>query len=137
MYTWAKQGDDWYCTAERVCNRDASHIEKETVKASYKVTVPATTEKEGEGTYTAVFENQAFETQVKTEPIAKHSATPSDSGNPSDPADSDNPSKSPDTAQSQLDKTGDATLVVLPAVAAIAAGSVLCIGFAARRRKSR
>ena len=136
VYTWAKQGDDWYCTAERVCNRDASHIEKETVKASYKVTVPATTEKEGEGTYTAVFENQAFETQVKTEPIAKHSATSSDSGNPSDPADSDNPSKSPDTAQSQLDKTGDATLVVLPAVAAIAAGSVLCIGFAARRRKS-
>ena len=136
VYTWAKQGDDWYCTAERVCNRDASHIEKETVKASYKVTVPATTEKEGEGTYTAVFESQAFETQVKTEPIAKLSATPSDSGNPSDPADSDNPSKSPDTAQSQLDKTGDATLVVLPAVAAIAAGSVLCIGFAARRRKS-
>ena len=136
VYTWAKQGDDWYCTAERVCNRDASHIEKETVKASYKVTVPATTEKEGEGTYTAVFENQAFETQVKTEPIAKLSVTPSDSGNPSDPADSDNPSKSPDTAQSQLDKTGDATLVVLPAVAAIAAGSVLCIGFAARRRKS-
>ena len=136
VYTWAKQGDDWYCTAERVCNRDASHIEKETVKASYKVTVPATTEKEGEGTYTAVFESQAFETQVKTEPIAKLSATPSDSGNTSDPADSDNPSKSPDTAQSQLDKTGDATLVVLPAVAAIAAGSVLCIGFAARRRKS-
>lgn len=136
VYTWAKQGDDWYCTAERVCNRDASHIEKETVKASYKVAVPATAEKEGEGTYTAVFENQAFETQVKTEPIAKHPATPSDSGNPSDPADSDNPSKSPDTAQSQLDKTGDATLVVLPAVAAIAAGSALCIGFAARRRKS-
>ena len=123
-------------TAERVCNRDASHIEKETVKASYKVAVPATTEKEGEGTNTAVFENQAFETQVKTEPIAKLSATPSDSGNPSDPADSDNPAKSPDTAQSQLDKTGDATLVVLPAVAAIAVGSVLCIGFAARRRKS-
>ena len=137
VYTWAKQGDDWYCTAERVCNRDASHIEKETVKASYKVAVPATTEKEGEGTYTAVFENQAFETQVKTEPIAKLPATSSDSGSPSGPADSDNPSKSPDTAQSQLDKTGDATLVVLPAVAAIAAGSVLCIGFAARRRKSR
>ena len=136
VYTWAKQGDDWYCTAERVCNRDASHIEKETVKASYKVAVPATAEKEGEGTYTAVFENQAFETQVKTEPIAKLPATPSDSGNPSGPADSDNPSKSPDTAQSQLDKTGDATLVVLPAVAAIAAGSALCIGFAARRRKS-
>ena len=51
MYTWAKQGDDWYCTAERVCNRDASHVEKETVKASYKVAVPATAEKEGEGTY--------------------------------------------------------------------------------------
>lgn len=136
VYTWAKQGDDWYCTAERVCNRDASHVEKETVKASYKVAVPATTEKEGEGTYTAAFENQAFETQVKTEPIAKLPATPSDSGNPSGPADSDNPSKSPDTAQSQLDKTGDATLVVLPAVAAIAAGSALCIGFAARRRKS-
>lgn len=136
VYTWAKQGDDWYCTAERVCNRDASHIEKETVKASYKVAVPATTEKEGEGTYTAVFENQAFETQVKTEPIAKLPATSSDSGSPSGPADSDNPSKSPDTAQSQLDKTGDATLVVLPAVAAIAAGSALCIGFAARRRKS-
>lgn len=135
-YTWAKQGDDWYCTAERVCNRDASHVEKETVKASYKVAVPATAEKEGEGAYTAVFENQAFETQVKTEPIAKLPVTPSDSGSPSGPADSDNPSKSPDTAQSQLDKTGDATLVVLPAVAAIAAGSALCIGFAARRRKS-
>lgn len=136
-YTWNKQGDDWYCTAERVCSRDASHVEKETVKASYKVAVPATTEKEGEGTYTAVFENQAFETQVKTEPIAKLPAAPSDPGNPSGPADSDNPSKSPDTAQSRLDKTGDATLVVLPAVAVIAAGSALCIGFAARRRKSR
>lgn len=64
-YSWAKQDDGWYCTAKRTCKRDASHVEEETVKAAYEVTTPATTEKDGEGIYTATFENEAFETQTK------------------------------------------------------------------------
>lgn len=128
VYTWAKQGDDWYCTAKRVCKRDASHVEEETVKASYQVTTPATTLKEGEGTYTATFENTAFETQTRTEPIAKLSVVPgkpSDSGKPA--------SGKGNTA---LPQTGDSANAAIFAVALLGvvavAGSVI-----ARKRSER
>lgn len=127
-YSWAKQGDDWYCTARRVCKRDASHVEEETVKASYQVTTPATTLKEGEGTYTATFENTAFETQTRTEPIAKLSVVPgkpSDSGKPA--------SGKGNTA---LPQTGDSANAAIFAVALLGvvavAGSVI-----ARKRSER
>ncbi len=127
-YSWAKQGDDWYCTAKRVCKRDASHVEEETVKASYQVTTPATVLKEGVGTYTATFENTAFETQTRTEPIAKLSVVPgkpSDSGKPA--------SGKGNTA---LPQTGDSANAAIFAVALLGvvavAGSVI-----ARKRSER
>lgn len=127
-YSWAKQGDDWYCTARRVCKRDASHVEEETVKASYQVTTPATTLKEGEGTYTATFENEAFETQTRTEPIAKLSVVPgkpSDSGKPA--------SGKGNTALPQTGDSANAAILVVALLGVVAvAGSVI-----ARKRSER
>lgn len=114
-YVWAKQGDDWYCTAKRVCRRDASHVEEETVKATYEVTTPATILKEGVGTYTATFENTAFETQTRTEPIAKLQILP---GKPS----GGNNTALPQTS----DPTGMAASVVIAIAGAVAVvGSVI------------
>ena len=128
-YSWAKQDDGWYCTAERVCKRDASHVEMETVKATYEVTTPATTKKEGVGTYTATFENEAFETQTKTEAIAKLPAEPSKpSENTQKPAQK--------KAKSAVPATGDSINTVLPVAAAIA-GVVLVGVVAIRRRDER
>ena len=61
-YAWAS--DYSSCTATRVCNNDSSHIETETVDSTYAETIPPTYEADGEGTYTATFANEAFETQV-------------------------------------------------------------------------
>ena len=114
-YTWNQEGDDWYCTAKRVCKRDASHVEEETVKASYEVTTPATVLKEGVGTYTATFENTAFETQTKTEPIEKLQILPGKPG-------SGNNTALPQTG----DPTGMAASVVIAIAGAVAvAGSVI------------
>ena len=100
-YSWIEKDDGWYCTAKRVCKRDASHVEKETVKAAYEVTTPATTEKEGEGTYTATFENEAFETQTKTESI-------------------DKPGKSDKSNKQTLPGTGDSTVTAIISMLAMA-----------------
>lgn len=125
-YVWAKQGDDWYCTAKRVCKRDASHVEMETVKATYEVTTPATTKKEGVGTYTATFENEAFETQTKTEAIAKLPAEPSKpSENTQKPAQK--------KAKSSVPATGDSINTALPVAAAIA--GVALVGVVAIRKR--
>lgn len=120
-YVWAKRGDDWYCTAKRVCKRDASHVEEETVKASYEVTTPATVLKEGVGTYTATFENTAFETQTKTEPIAKLQILPGkpDGGN-----------------NTALPQTGDPTGMAASVVIAIA-GAAAVVGSVIARRHSK
>lgn len=59
VYEWSN--DHMTCTATRVCNRDASHVETETVSAT--VTIEGTTTK----VYTAQFENSAFETQIYNE----------------------------------------------------------------------
>ncbi len=125
-YSWAKQGDDWYCTAKRVCKRDASHVEEETVKAS-QVTTPASTTKEGEGTYTATFENEAFETQTRTETIAKLSVIPSKpvSGKPA--------SGKGNTALPQTGDSANATIFAVALLGVVAvAGSVI-----ARKRSKK
>ncbi len=125
-YSWAKQDDGWYCTAKRTCKRDASHVEMETVKATYEVTTPATTKKEGVGTYTATFENEAFETQTKTEAIAKLPAEPSKpSENTQKPAQK--------KAKSAVPATGDSINTALPVAAAIA--GVALVGVVAIRKR--
>ena len=132
-YVWAKQGDDWYCTAKRVCKRDASHVEEETVKASYEVTTPATVLKEGVGTYTATFENTAFETQTKTEPIAKLQILPGKPGSGNNTALPGKPSGGNNTA---LPQTGDPTGMAASVVIAIA-GAAAVVGSVIARRRSK
>ena len=56
-------------TATRVCKIDPTHKEEETVKTTQAVTKEATATEDGEKTYTATFENEAFKTQTKTEKI--------------------------------------------------------------------
>ena len=63
-YEWAD--DNSTVTATRVCSHDSSHVETETVNTTNKVTKAATCEAKGETTYTATFENEAFQTQIKT-----------------------------------------------------------------------
>ena len=61
-YVWS--ADNSTCTATRVCTRNADHKEEETVNAA--VTTTATCTEAGIITYTARFENSAFEVQEKT-----------------------------------------------------------------------
>ena len=121
-YSWIEKDDGWYCTAKRVCKRDASHVEKETVKAAYEVTTPATTEKEGEGTYTAIFENEAFETQTKTESIDKLPVKPQEPAKPKDdkPSKTDKPGKSDKSNKQTLPGTGDSTVTAIISILAMA-----------------
>ena len=56
-------------TASRICRKDASHIESETVTPTSKATKAATCTESGEMTYTASFTNTAFTTQVMTAAI--------------------------------------------------------------------
>ena len=64
-YEWADDMNS--VTASRVCANDPSHVESETASVTAEVTRPATCEEPGETTYTAVFENPAFEVQSRTE----------------------------------------------------------------------
>ncbi|MGN8901853.1 right-handed parallel beta-helix repeat-containing protein [Collinsella sp. HCP28S3_E6] len=135
-YSWAEKDGGWCCTAKRVCKRDASHVEEETVKATYEVTTPATTEKEGEGTYTATFENEAFETQTKTEPISKLPVKPQDPAKPKDdkPSKTDKPNKSGKTNKQTLPGTGDSTASVIMAMLSMA---TICFAGSAIASKMR
>ncbi len=63
-YTWAE--DNSRVTAKRVCTRDTSHVEQENAAVISEVTKAATCEGWGETSYTASFDNPAFETQKKT-----------------------------------------------------------------------
>ena len=65
-YEWEQVEENWKATATRVCANDASHIETETVYAKSEITKEATCEEKGETTYTATFENAAFDKQTKT-----------------------------------------------------------------------
>ena len=77
-YEWA--ADNSTVTATRVCANDATHVETETVNTTSEVKTPATCEGAGTTTYTATFENEAFETQTKDvenlEPIGHDWDTP-------------------------------------------------------------
>lgn len=61
-YVWSE--DFAACTATRVCAHDSTHQESETVTASEEK-VNSTCTQAGSVTYTATFENEAFETQVQ------------------------------------------------------------------------
>ena len=61
-YEWT-DGDTMTCTASRVCLRDASHEETETVAAEYVIVTEPTYEATGLARWVAEFENEAFETQ--------------------------------------------------------------------------
>ncbi len=61
-YTWTS---DNTCKAERVCKRDKTHIESETVTATEAEIKSATCKEKGKIKYTATFENTAFAVQEK------------------------------------------------------------------------
>lgn len=78
VYTWAD--DNSSVTAVHTCKRDPSHTESETEAALSEITKAAECEVPGEMTYTSVvFENEAFDQQVKREDIP---ATGHDWGEP-------------------------------------------------------
>ena len=68
-YTWAE--DYSTCTATRVCSRDASHVDTETVTATKITVVEPTTEADGQAVYTATFTKDGFETQTMEVTIPK------------------------------------------------------------------
>ena len=68
-YTWAE--DNSAVTASRTCANDAEHVETETVNTVAEVTQAQTCENNELTTYTATFENEAFETQVKENVVTK------------------------------------------------------------------
>jgi len=63
-YEWSD--DNKTVTATRTCKNDPTHVETETVEATFKVIQDSTCGEEGEILYTAEFENEAFEVQTKT-----------------------------------------------------------------------
>ncbi len=63
-YEWAE--DLSSVTATRVCRNSDSHVETETAMTTAEVTKEASCEEAEETTYTAVFENEGFETQTQT-----------------------------------------------------------------------
>ena len=61
-YIWS---DDYSsCTATRICLRDSTHKQIETVDSTYNVVSNASCENDGLGRYTAIFENTAFSSQT-------------------------------------------------------------------------
>ena len=64
-YTWSENNSK--CTATRVCTRDASHVETETVDTASEVTQEQTCEDIEITRYTATFTNPAFATQTTTD----------------------------------------------------------------------
>ena len=70
VYTFAV--DYSTCTAERVCEKDSSHKETETVSGVYNVLAQSTFDSEGQGKYTYTFTNSAFESQTKEVAIPKY-----------------------------------------------------------------
>ena len=64
-YDWKEISGGYECTAKRVCKNDASHVETETVTATYAIITAETCEENGLGRYTAVFEHEWAETQTK------------------------------------------------------------------------
>lgn len=68
VYTWS---DDGVCKAERVCGRDKTHTESESVTAAKTVLLPASCTAKGKIRYTTpAFENAAFSIQEREEDLA-------------------------------------------------------------------
>lgn len=65
-YAWLFSDEAWRCTATLPCVDDSRFTQTETVTASYAITAEPTCTEAGETTYTATFENEAFETQTQT-----------------------------------------------------------------------
>ncbi len=65
-YAWSFSDEAWRCTATLTCVDDSSLTQTETAVAAYEVTTEPTCTEAGETTYTATFENEAFETQTQT-----------------------------------------------------------------------
>ena len=72
-YSWSGNSS---VTAQRVCLNKPSHVERETAQTTFTTDTEPTFTEEGSGTYTAVFENEAFETQTKTVSIPKLEVKP-------------------------------------------------------------
>ncbi|MBQ5994855.1 MAG: S-layer homology domain-containing protein [Clostridia bacterium] len=68
-YIWSP--DNSTVTATRVCARDASHVETETVNTTSQVIKQPTTTATGTRKFTATFTNSAFTTQTKNVSIPK------------------------------------------------------------------
>ena len=64
-YEWKAVEGGYECTAKRVCNRDASHVETETIKATYAVVTEPKCLTDGTGRYTATFTVDWVKTQTK------------------------------------------------------------------------
>ena len=62
-YTWVNDK----CIAKRICSRDNSHVETETITATYVKDTNATCTTPEKGHYIAMFENSAFTKQQTTE----------------------------------------------------------------------
>lgn len=95
------------------------------MRAAYEVTTPATTEKEGEGTYTATFENEAFDTQTMTESIAKLPVTPNKPGSTV---------AKPATQGTATPATGDQTNMAIPVAIAVIGIAVIAGAAVVRKR---
>ena len=62
-YEWSE--DNRSVTATHICLRNEEHTETETANVLAEISIPATCEEMGETTYTAMFDNEAFDTQIK------------------------------------------------------------------------
>ena len=69
VYTWNEANTE--CTAKRVCKRDNSHVDEETVTATVTATTEPTCEADGSKTLRAEFKNAAFEAQTTTVTLDK------------------------------------------------------------------
>lgn len=75
-HDWAEPNYDWATdntkvTARRICKRDNTHIEEETVDTNYQIISEATCTDDKIGRYTATFANEAFLEQTKDVVIEK------------------------------------------------------------------
>ena len=71
-HSWGESVYEWSddlssISATRVCENDPAHVETEIADVTAEVTKPASCEEPGETTYSAVFGNEAFAPQSRTE----------------------------------------------------------------------
>ena len=73
-YEWKEENGVWKCTATRVCSRDASHVETETVTGvkDTEKSVEVKCMTDGKDVFTATFENTAFNNAPVKEVVLTH-----------------------------------------------------------------